>query len=35
MNLHSRPSYVAMPAGRAILMTDDYPDRSEFVEYSL
>jgi predicted choloylglycine hydrolase len=35
MNMHSRPSYVAMPAERAVLMTDDYPDRSEFVEYSL
>jgi predicted choloylglycine hydrolase len=35
LNMHSRPSYVAMPAERAILMTDDYPDSSEFVEYAL
>jgi len=35
MNLHSRPSYVAMPAERAILLADDYPDRSQYVEYSL
>ena len=35
INMHSRPSYVAMPAQRAILMTDDYPDRSVFGEYSL
>jgi len=33
--LHSRPSYVALPAERAILLTDDYPDQSEFVEYAL
>jgi len=35
LDMHSRPSYVAMPAERAILLTDDYPDKSEFIEYSL
>ncbi len=35
LNMHSRPSYVAMPAERAVLLTDDYPDRSKFREYAL
>lgn len=35
LNMHSRPSYVALPAERALLVTDDYPDRSEFKEVTL
>jgi len=35
LNMHSRPSYVALPGERAILMTDDYPDRSEFEEVAV
>jgi gamma-glutamylcysteine synthetase len=35
LNMHSRPGYVAMPAERAVLLTDDYPDKSEYGEYAL